>query len=230
MNKLLLKPRIDISDNGSYFIELDGNDLEIYVSDNVQCNILFLGEDINQQVLFKLGRYSELKQYTFCRDSSIKFDVYLEEEGAGITCCYSELSNLSNNFYVSVYHNALYTSSLFYNHIANFGTGVSKIQVDTYVSKDKNGCVSNQDNKILLLGSGKGEILPNLFVDNYDSFIEHSAYISKFSRDELFYLKSRGISEKQAELLLVKSFLLGKFKLDDNYLSYLNDILLKWKG
>lgn len=230
MNKILLKPRIDIKENGSYFILLDGSTFEIFIGDNVECSILFCGEEVKQNVDIHLGRYSQLRQQVFCKDVSLNSNVYLDAEGSKITYVYSMFARCENKFHVSVYHNASYTSSSFYNHLVNVGEMLTKIQVDAYVPRDMKGCELNQDNKIILLGNGKGEILPNLYIDAYDSFAEHSAYISKFSDNELFYLKSRGICQKDAELLLMKSFLLGKFQLEKEYFGNLYDTLLEWKG
>lgn len=230
MNKILVKPRIDISENGSYLILLDESSFEIFIHDEVECSILLCGEETKQDVNIHLGRYSQLKQYVFCRDSSFNCNVYLDEEGAELTYIYSMFASIKTQFHVSVYHNASYTSSSFYNHLVNVSEDVSKIQVDAYVPCDKKGCQLNQDNRIILLENGKGEILPNLYIDSFDSFAEHSAYISKLSDSEMFYLKSRGINQKEAELLLLKSFLLGKFQLEEEYMGYLYDMLLKWKG
>ena len=72
---------------------------------------------------------------------------------------------------------------------------------------DKSEC--NQKNQILNIKEGKSTILPKLLIDNYDVVSSHSAYIGKFKDEILFYLMSRGISEKVSYDLLIKSFLVN---------------------
>ena len=70
-------------------------------------------------------------------------------------------------------------------------------------------CECNQKNQILNISDGKSTILPKLLIDNYDVISSHSAYIGKFKDEILFYLMSRGISEKVSYDLLIKSFLVN---------------------
>ena len=48
-----------------------------------------------------------------------------------------------------------------------------------------------------------------VIIDNDDVIANHSSYIGYFKKDEMFYLKARGINELNSEKLLVKSFLIG---------------------
>ena len=44
-------------------------------------------------------------------------------------------------------------------------------------------------------------------VRNNTSYIEHEATVSKISEDQLFYLMSRGISEKDATQMIIMGFI-----------------------
>ena len=48
------------------------------------------------------------------------------------------------------------------------------------------------------LKEGKSYILPNLIVDNDEIDASHSAYIGKFDDKVIFYLMTRGLSEKES--------------------------------
>jgi len=62
--------------------------------------------------------------------------------------------------------------------------------------------------KILLLSpSAKAEAIPNLEILANDVKCSHAASITKINEDQLFYLMSRGLSQKQAEQEIVKGFL-----------------------
>lgn len=72
----------------------------------------------------------------------------------------------------------------------------------------------------------KGEINPNLYIDEFDVVANHSAYIGPFPSDIIFYLKTKGIGSKESRRLLLESFLLNDAK-DDNYIKLINDNILK---
>ena len=67
----------------------------------------------------------------------------------------------------------------------------AKIECDTLILDD----ISSSDT------------IPLNINDNHLSIIEHEAKVSKISEDELFYLMSRGLDEKQATEMIVMGFL-----------------------
>jgi len=229
MNKLLMKEQIEIKKNGSYFIELTEEIKELHIQDNISCELLIYGKELKHNIKIFVGENASLFCQNFFVDVSSAFEIFLEKYKAKIDIVYSMIATKEENAKFVVYHKAKNTSSTFTNHIVNFGEYLTSIQVDAYVPKNISDCTLNQDNKIILVGDGKGKILPNLFIDEFTSFAKHAAYISKFSKEELFYLKSRGISESDANFLLTKSFLLGKMKLDSMFLQKFTEVLQKIK-
>ena len=60
----------------------------------------------------------------------------------------------------------------------------------------------------LLLDEGsRSDTYPTMEVDSPDVSIEHEAYVSKLSEEQLFYLQSRGLSEDQAAKMIVNGFI-----------------------
>ena len=53
----------------------------------------------------------------------------------------------------------------------------------------------------------KSDTMPNNFIGNEHSTLEHEAAVSKISEEELFYLMSRGLSEEQAQETIILGFL-----------------------
>ena len=53
----------------------------------------------------------------------------------------------------------------------------------------------------------KSDTIPTNEVKNNTSYIEHEATVSKISEDQLFYLMSRGISEKEASQMIIMGFI-----------------------
>lgn len=48
---------------------------------------------------------------------------------------------------------------------------------------------------------------PNLFIDEYDVVASHSCSIGSIDKDDLFYLMSRGLSETQAQEIVILGFI-----------------------
>ena len=60
---------------------------------------------------------------------------------------------------------------------------------------------------IIIDKESKSDTIPKNKIDNNSSYIEHEATVSKISKDKLFYLMSRGISEEKAKELLIMGFI-----------------------
>ena len=76
-----------------------------------------------------------------------------------------------------------------------------------HVNGAKN-CRSHIECDTLILDNiSKSDTIPNNDVRNNTSYIEHEATVSKISEDQLFYLMSRGISEKDATQMIIMGFI-----------------------
>ena len=60
---------------------------------------------------------------------------------------------------------------------------------------------------LILDNISKSDTIPNNEVNNNTSYIEHEATVSKINEDQLFYLMSRGISEKEATQMIIMGFI-----------------------
>ena len=69
-------------------------------------------------------------------------------------------------------------------------------------------CRSHVECDTLILDDiSRSDTIPNNEVHNNSSFIEHEATVSKISEEQLFYLMSRGISEKDATQMIIMGFI-----------------------
>lgn len=227
MNKLLVREHIKINDDSSYFIELTNTVKIIEIKENTNSEILLYGKNINNDIEIIIHENSNLYIKFFLIDSISKIRVYLKEYNASINAVYSMLVEKYGNIDYKVFHEKDNTSSILRNHIVNYGDEEVKIVVDAYVKKNVKNSTLNQDNKIILINDGKGKIMPNLYIDEYTSYAKHSAYISRFNKDDLFYLMSRGIKEEEAIYLLTKSFLFANMNLDSMFLQKFTEVLQK---
>lgn len=177
-------------------------DTNLYIDrDDVDVNI-----DVNSDC--------QVNVYHFVVDSDVTITVHLNSENASIQYFFNNLNYQDHQVKIEVFHCANDTTSNFYNHGVNILDNKLHFSVNGVVPRDKSGCVCNQENQIINLKDGKSTICPNLLIDCYDVISNHSAYIGKFQKEKVFYLKSRGLSEQKAYRLLMKGFLIPSFVLD----------------
>lgn len=102
--------------------------------------------------------------------------------------------------------------------------GVVKIGKDAINSEAKVKC-----DTIILDQASASNTYPDNIVENESSFIEHEATISKVSKEKLFYLESRGLSEDLAKELLIMGFISDfKKELPMEYAVELNRLLKEY--
>lgn len=76
------------------------------------------------------------------------------------------------------------------------------------IHKDCKQSDNYQKTKLLALGeTSRVEANPILLIDEYDVVASHAASVSNVDPAQLYYLKSRGIDSKNAQILLIKGFL-----------------------
>ena len=80
--------------------------------------------------------------------------------------------------------------------------GKVKITKDAINSKSTVKC-----DTIILDNKSRSDTIPTNIVNNDSSNINHEATVSKISKDNLFYLMSRGINEEKAKELLIMGFI-----------------------
>lgn len=162
------------------------------------------------QYTYQLHAYSEVEVIKFYDCGALKeLDlIELNGEYAKITHKIKEIAKDSTRIDLVIYHNAPNTTSEICNHGVNQLEGSIDFQVTSVVERGIKGCTVNQNNRILSMNDHKCSIQPILLIEEDDITASHAAYIGKFSEEELFYLMSRGIPEKEAAALLIKGFLL----------------------
>ena len=60
---------------------------------------------------------------------------------------------------------------------------------------------------IIIDDDSKSDTIPTNLIENNSSYIEHEATVAKISKEKLFYLMSRGITEEKAKELIIMGFI-----------------------
>lgn len=232
MNKLLVNSEEEIN---NLVIEEDtelvfnfkdtSRDIYIVVEDNICLNIVDISFNTSNKINITLKNDSRVIYNKFSINSGDYIYTLLDGEYSNVVINNSVVNNDDTKMKFVIEHNNTNTSSNLSNHGVNNSSGTLYFNVDSKINRSASLACADQENKIINLVKGDSKILPNLLVDNYDVSASHSAYISDFDKESMFYLKSRGISEKDARRLLLEGFLIGNLNVDDetkkNLLSYI---------
>ena len=219
MNNILLDSAISFSKEGTYKLELDKDTTISVESDNVK---LYLVTKNNIKVDFNILNSTTI--YNITRESiTVNINIY---NNAKLDFYEMTVTDKKITNEVNVYHKNKETTSNVTCHGISYGKGDLKFSVNGYIKKGMIGSICNQSSRIINLDEGKSSIKPNLFIDEFDSIANHSAYTGPFDEKLLFYLETKGISKKESFNLLLNGFM-KVVELPIDYESVLDNILDK---
>lgn len=219
MNNILLDSTVCFNKEGTFKLELDKDTTINIESDNVK---LYLVTRNNIKVDFNIKSSTTIYNIT---EESITVNINIYNKAKldfyNMTVTDKKITNE-----VNVYHQNKETISNVICHGISYGKGDLKFSVNGYIKKGMIGSICNQSSRIINLDKGKSLIEPNLFIDEFDSVANHSAYTGPFDNKLLFYLETKGISKKESFNLLLNGFM-KMVELPKDYESVLDNILDK---
>jgi Fe-S cluster assembly protein SufB len=105
-------------------------------------------------------------------------------------------------------HLASHTTSKITSKSISKDSGRSTYRGLVKVRKGAVGCKTAVQCDALLIGSqARTDTYPTMEIAENDVRVEHEARVSKLGDEQLFYLRSRGLSEDQARLMIVNGFI-----------------------
>ena len=219
MNNILLDSTKSYDKEGTFKLELDKDTTINIESDNVK---LYLVTKNNIRVDFNISNSATIYNIT-TENITINANIY---NNAKLDFYLMTITDKKITNEVNVYHQNKNTTSNVICHGISYLKGNLKFSVNGYIKKGMIGSICNQSSRIINLDEGKSLIEPNLFIDEFDSIANHSAYTGPFDNKLLFYLETKGISKKEAFNLLLNGFM-KMVELPKDYESILNNILDK---
>lgn len=151
-----------------------------------------------------------LNNLTYHGHIQLQDDVYLNGELAHLDIDLLDINSRNDQSHVTqhVYHRAKRTYSQIHNWLISNEHSKLSYLVNGTIDKgfEKSSC--QQLNKGIIL-SDKGEIkvVPSLFIDEYDVEASHGAAIGQIDENQMFYLKSRGMTDLQAKNLIISGYI-----------------------
>ena len=219
MNNILLDSTVCFNKEGTFKLELDKDTTINIESDNVK---LYLVTKNNIKVDFNILNSTTIYNIT-TESITVNINIY---NNAKIDFYNMTVTDKKITNEVNVYHQNKETTSNVICHGISYGKGDLKFSVNGYIKKGMIGSICNQSNRIINLDEGKSLIEPNLFIDEFDSIANHSAYTGPFDNKLLFYLETKGISKKESFNLLLNGFM-KMVELPKDYENVLDNILDK---
>lgn len=226
---LTLSDKLDIFDVTKVKLEIkESTNIEIIYKNNtsIKLDFLIIANTNTNVVIDEINESEEVKiryKYDISEDSFLTvnkfYDVDIVKEldivnlnglNARIDYNFKTISIDEQKYDIYVYHNYDNTISNINNKGVNIKDGLLNFNVTSIVYNGIKNCTLNQYNRIINLNNQKCNINPILLIEETDVVANHSAYIGTFDFEQLFYLKSRGLTEEQSTNLLIKGFLLEK--------------------
>jgi Fe-S cluster assembly protein SufD len=144
-----------------------------------------------------------------CKLARHHYDLFIKEPGAEL-----ELNGLSvlddeeqvHNF-IRIHHEAPHCNSR--QQFRNIVSGNSRSSIDGTVIVNQGAQLTNSDqliNNLMLSDGAHADTKPNLMIFADDVKCTHGATVGQIEEEQMFYLKTRGLSADVAKALLTKSF------------------------
>lgn len=99
------------------------------------------------------------------------------------------------------------TSTIISKSIVKHG-GIANYRGRVFIGPNANNAKAHVECDTLILDDySASDTIPSNEVNNNTSFLEHEATVSKINEEQLFYLMSRGLSEKDATQMIIMGFI-----------------------
>lgn len=201
--KIVIKP------NNNLFIELeDRKDIVIEDNSNAVINEIITDTDDKNSYLIEIGNNSSLSIIKGYFSNGLDDNVKILLNGENSSIDYKLICFNSGNTIYNIECSHLYPNSK--SNIVCNGISIKdyslKFNIVSEVKRGIKNCDINQQSKIRTFGNGKCEANPILKIDEMDVIAHHAASIGRFSDEEIFYLKSRGLNQRAAIKLLIGGF------------------------
>ncbi len=141
-------------------------------------------------------------------NSKIDLHVELQEYSTFKADILAIAKDDQQNIHTNVKHLAKSSKSYVNNYGVSSISGSCNFKtVGHVINNAKMAVVKQLTRGFILANNGIVKAEPILLIDEFDVEANHGAAIGKLSEDDLFYLMSRGLSKKEAELLILKAII-----------------------
>ena len=214
MNKILVENDCILEAKDSYLIDIT-NDANIKIkvlTKDIYIMLFTKNHVVNLEI--EVLKNNSLILNSLGINATINYNCNLQKNSSFI-CSNSILTSINSVNKIKLVQNEN-TNVKFYANGINENNSKLYFDINGIISKTSTNSYLEETSKIINLADGDSKIIPNLIIDTKEVVANHSAYIGVFDKDQINYLKSRGIEENAIRRLLIKSILLFKMEKDSN--------------
>lgn len=209
MNKINMNDRILKVDDEEILLDFDNVNIEI----SGKSKITIMNRKIeNLNILIKNNAKVLIEDFRLIEKSTTNIKIIMEKVSE-VIYNHSFINNKEYNLNILTEYKQGNSKIIFNIHGIN-DTGTCNITADGILGNNINNELL-ENIHIININGGKAITIPNILVDNKDVIANHAATIGKINEEELKYLMSKGISEKQSRKLILNGFLINIFQSDE---------------
>lgn len=183
--------------------------------ENASVSYLFwnaAGTQISVDEEHHVKRYGALRiAYAEINQGSVKRTamVTLEEEGAYALVSSAVLCASDKHFVVDVVSQSPHTTGIMENYAVVLEGGKYYMNATGKIVKGAYGSESHQTSRALCFDEKQSStILPKLLIDENDVQASHATTLGRVDEDQLYYMQSRGLTQKQCTSLISTGYLM----------------------
>lgn len=139
-------------------------------------------------------------------------NVYVNLDGQGSSSDVKTVAITHDNQVQGININVTNIGSNTVGNIFQHGVALDKSTLSFngvgHILRDSKNSDAQQESRVLMLSDdARADANPILLIDEYEVQAGHAASVSRVDQEQLYYLMSRGLEQKQAEKLMIRGFL-----------------------
>ena len=182
---------------------------------NSKMNIFMFNQNECDTKVFinaNMDTYSDLNlSFAEFNDKAIEVNCNVLLNGEYATACINSatLANCNKKYTINCTHHDKNTSSTFNNYAVLLESGDLYIDATGKINAGCSGSKSHQTTKALTFSQQKQAVIfPQLLIDENDVEASHAMTLGRIDDEQMYYLQTRGISEKMATELITIGYLM----------------------
>lgn len=141
-------------------------------------------------------------------DTERDADIVLKEQGSTVRLKSASLVKTSRKLKYRFVHQATYTYGDMENFVVQLDKGLLSLHAIGKIEATAANSETHQTSRVLNFNAtNRAQVYPQLYIDNNDVKASHAESSGQVDPEQLYYLKSRGLSADQAVALIVKGYL-----------------------
>lgn len=213
MNKIIIENDLKSFDNEKVIIDVKSSTLTLDIYNEV--TILDISANILEKLIINIHPNATLKynKFVLSMSKNLTTIINLFDNSTLLASVALEGKKSCDINYITNMQGSNINNSLYINLLSK-ESGKFKIKVDGIVNNNTINNNMKESIKVLNLNNAKNEIIPNMLISSNEVNAYHFATISNINEEELFYLLSKGLSQSQAQDVIIEGFLHELFTQD----------------